>query len=68
VADAAVRGAASFFHMSAVPVAAGVACLDTLHLRRTDFVLTKIKVKFTLRLIVYGQSVLLGLKHLEVHD
>jgi hypothetical protein len=33
VADAAAREASSFFHMSAVLVVAGVACLDAVELR-----------------------------------
>jgi hypothetical protein len=37
-ADAAARGSASFPHMSAVPVVAGVACLDVVQLRRTALV------------------------------
>jgi hypothetical protein len=35
VADAAARGVARFSHMSAVPVLAGVACLDTMQLYKT---------------------------------
>jgi hypothetical protein len=38
VADAAAGEAASISHMSAVPVAAGVACLDAAQLRRTALV------------------------------
>jgi hypothetical protein len=32
VEDAAAQGAKSFSHMSAMPVVAGVACLDTVQL------------------------------------
>jgi hypothetical protein len=35
VADAAVRGSASFSLMSAMPVVAGVACLAAMQLRRS---------------------------------
>jgi hypothetical protein len=38
VADAAERGAASFSHLSAVPVVAVVAYLDAVHLRRAVLV------------------------------
>jgi hypothetical protein len=36
VADAAAQGVASFSHLSAVPVVAGVACLDAVQLQRTS--------------------------------
>jgi hypothetical protein len=39
VAAAAARGAESFSHFSAVPVAADVACLDAVRLRRTALVM-----------------------------
>jgi hypothetical protein len=38
VADAAARGSGNFPHMSAVPVVAGVACLDPVQLRTTALV------------------------------
>jgi hypothetical protein len=34
VADVAAWGAASFFHLSAVPVVADVVCLDAVQLQR----------------------------------
>jgi hypothetical protein len=36
--DPAARGSASISHMSAVPVVAGVSCLDAVQLRRTALV------------------------------
>jgi hypothetical protein len=38
VENAAARGAARFLHLSAMPVVAGVACLDAVQLRRTTVV------------------------------
>jgi hypothetical protein len=38
VADAAARGAESLSHLSAVPVVAAVACLDSLQLHKTALV------------------------------
>jgi hypothetical protein len=38
VADAAARSAARFYHLSAVPVVAGVECLEAVQLRRTALV------------------------------
>jgi hypothetical protein len=38
VADAAARGATSFSHVSAVPLVAGLTCLDAVQLRSTALV------------------------------
>jgi hypothetical protein len=38
MSDSAVRGAARFFHLCAVSVVAGVACLDAMQLHRITLV------------------------------